>query len=56
MRLNADLPDVAVHDGNDLPVFWPMAMSADVKAALVVLACLAAVVGAAIWFVRFVGI
>ena len=56
MRVNADLPEIMVHDEEDFPVFWPMRVSADVTAALVVAACLAGIVGAAIWFVRFMGI
>jgi hypothetical protein len=55
MRFDADLPDVVVHDSEDIPMLWPASMTADVKAALIVLVCLAAVVGAAIVFVRVVG-
>ncbi|GEM_PF-3480815 len=55
MRVNADLPDIVVHDSEDAPIMWMASMTPDVKAALIVLICLAAVVGAAIIFVRVVG-
>ena len=54
MRINADLPEVTVRGEEGFPALWPM--SADVKAALVVIACLVGIVGDAVWFVRFMGI
>lgn len=55
MRINSDMPDVVVHDGEDL-FLLPIHASRDLKAMLVVVVCLAAIAGAAALFVRLIGL
>ena len=54
MRVNLDLPEPATYEAEEL-LMWPTHASSDVKAVIVIVCCLAAVIGAAILFVRFVG-
>jgi len=55
MGTNNDLHDVVTHDGEDF-FSWPVHASPDLKALLVILACLALVAGAAAVFVRVIGL
>ncbi|HLJ59975.1 MAG TPA: hypothetical protein VKZ50_09610 [bacterium] len=55
MHVKNDLPDLVNHDGEDF-FSWPVHASPDLKAALVILCCLGLVAGAAVVFIRFVGL